>query len=74
MTIWHRIDDPDNPPPRDTGVIVYLPQKRPRKWTGDQVTWGVLIDGLYWVGGDLRKFDTDPTHWSPLPQPPEDAE
>lgn len=63
---WHRIDDPDNPPPMDgTKILAY-----------DGIgTFTVEWHSCGWMGSEV---DGDPfpsddlpiTHWMPLPTPP----
>jgi hypothetical protein len=75
MTDWNRIDDPENPPPKD-GTLMWIATDRERMigWYMSEDDYGYACeypwcflenDGL--VNG-MR--DGDPTHWQPLVPPP----
>ena len=81
--MWHRIDDPDNPPPKDgTQFQGWLTDGR--KGRSVLQHWEPLCrynsDGAFEVWGridydiDGWKSDWNPewvvTHWQPLPLPP----
>lgn len=60
--MWHRIDDPDNPPPKDGTLILLLP-------------YGELEDLFvsYWDSRDERWANNEwsnITHWAHMPPPP----
>lgn len=75
--MWHRIDDPDNPPPKDgTWILV-----------NDIDAWGPRVQVVRWDewifsgkrGFDWQTIELGPynethtpqaTHWMPLPPPP----
>ena len=71
--MWHRIDDPDNPPPKD-GTRVFL-------WLADE---GFPVLGAWidfddpsanpdeWYTFEMHQYAVfnDVTHWMPLPPPP----
>ena len=75
--MWHRIDDPDNPPPKD-GTLVLL-------YGSGTVAPGIfhLGDWLFWDGDTTDDFSGNPagafngwvagygpTYWKPLDPPP----
>lgn len=56
--MWHRIDDPDNPPPKDgTLVIWYCPASGPLVGRADD-----YLCKPYWLA--------TASHWMPFPPPP----
>ena len=64
---WHRIDDPENPAPKDGTLIVVAWWNRARSaWAARDARW----DGSAWACpyGDI--FET-PDFWAPFPNPPE---
>jgi hypothetical protein len=79
MTEWFRIDDPENPPPMDGSVVllygggsisapaIYY-MKEWRFWDGQVIDdcMGDPAGGFNsWLAGH------GPTHWMPLPEPPQ---
>ena len=62
---WHKIDDPDHPPPKD-GTRIMLGWAR-----------GFVGAGWYYPKGKIWQTDragvsSYPTHWQSLPSPPKD--
>lgn len=56
--------------PKDgTWVLLYHKYARISDWYFDGVTW--TNDHIEWRPDDHRS--TNPTHWQPLPAPPEDG-
>jgi hypothetical protein len=79
---WHRIDDPENPPPKDgSWILVFEPSDYAAYPKVHVVRWGVpeWSDGDHtWVtialGPNPDNFCADgATHWTPLPPPPGDG-
>lgn len=74
MTDWHRIDDPENPPPEQPhtrGMWVYSHETgKPMYWAAD--TGYPDSDGDFcYIGGDQTGWRAeDYTHWCTLPPPP----
>ena len=67
---WQDIDDPENPPPRD-GARFLAYEKRDGYWLYE--CW-YQHDLTYWCGWqDDWDSEPEPTHWMPLPNPPEQA-
>lgn len=76
LTTWHRIDDPDNPPPKDGTVIwawhvaklnqhaAFDANIKKAQWLPDCEEW--RVEG---VGGNVPPVIS---HWMSLPTPPED--
>ena len=65
---WHRIDDPENPPPKD-GKRFLAYEKR--DGYGLYECW-YQHDFSNWCGWqDDWDSEPEPTHWMPLPTPPE---
>ncbi len=75
---WYRMDDAENPPPksdpktmRAVSILGWTPDKT--AYTGGDwrvIWWEPLIkNGCWWSDLDI---EAHPTHWMPLPQPPED--
>lgn len=67
---WHRIDDPDNPPPMDgtkilayDGIGTFTAEWHSCGWTGSEVD-----------GDPLPSDDLPITHWMHLPPPPKEGE
>jgi hypothetical protein len=67
---WHRIDDPDNPPPKDgtkilayDGIGTFTVEWHSCGWMGSEVD-----------GDPLPSDDLPITHWMHLPQPPKEGE
>ena len=61
MTDWHRIDDPENPPPRDGTEIYVLWDLREH---GDDWMRGVVhFDGIDWRDGKVQCCEPD--FWLP---------
>lgn len=80
---WHRIDDPDNPPPRDgTEIDLWYDSKRyPGAYYSDKA---VFEYGDVWPGWQVYVVEEDPvyslalevddpTHWMPLHKPPQES-
>ena len=68
---WHRIDDPENPPPKD-GKRFLAYEKR--DGYGLYECW-YQNDFSNWCGWqDDWDSEPEPTHWMPLPTPPEPAQ
>ena len=80
--MWHRIDDPDNPPPKD-GTCVLLwgiwageingPDDVPSVAVCYYSTGKSDFPGTGWWdvdGADAYASWMMPTHWMPLPPPP----
>lgn len=59
--MWHRIDDKDNPPPKDgTELLLYHPDRGMAVWP-------------WWGDEDTAGPWHEVTHWMPLPPPPTEA-
>ncbi len=71
---WHRIDSPDNPPPKDGTAIILC------------CSLGIVGEsrffeeenGWWWAGFDPSDYQEgkvdDPAFWQPLPDPPKEPE
>ena len=76
MTEWHPIDDTEHPAPRDgTEILVYA---HGRYWVVYWEKVGKFKANEGWAFGnglwDGQMIAADaPTHWMPLPPPPEDG-
>jgi len=44
---------------------------RVRNWKMDTGYWHTNAECWNWAGSQVRKYDVQPTHWMPLPAPPE---
>ncbi|MEX5513594.1 DUF551 domain-containing protein [Pseudophaeobacter sp. 1A09344] len=66
---WHRIDDPDNPPPMDgTEVLGLMGAKDAR------LVWYFASSSQTKRWLDVNGKEVQPTHWMHLPQPPKEGE
>lgn len=69
---WHRIDDPENPAPKDgTKVRVAAANSRGDIWWPHAAQF---IDGAWMADfghAGMKIFEPQPTHWQLLPNPPE---
>ena len=74
MTEWHRIDDPDWPPPRDgTDILV-------ARFDGDASDWYAVaqwwVEKFAFMYADSRQYPHpillcfEPTYWMHIPPPP----
>ena len=76
MTTWTPIDDPDNPAPRDgTTIIIYDHEVLVAEWSlylHDRTN--TKIEGWDIMGCEHEVCNINPTHWMPLPSPPEPPE
>lgn len=63
---WYRMDDPENPPPKD-GRLILVATKAASTWAGMWVAYS--RDGCWQVTVERH---VHPTHWTPLLAPPED--
>jgi hypothetical protein len=72
MTEWFRIDDPDNPPPKDGRTILAVSTK-----VGKRGYTLIFWDDMHeeWAGytsaHEAALVKHQPTHWVPLPERPE---
>ena len=78
---WHSIDDPEHPAPRDgTQFQAWCVHDDGRGWWEPRARfrpdeevfefWGRIdYDAEGW---DTLHWSSKPTHWQPLPAPPED--
>lgn len=69
--VWHRMDDTDNPPPKDgTAILAYCPSLK--SWIVVRAKWEEFYTPpkLFWVepyeGQDVPPL----THWCYPPAPP----
>lgn len=76
LTTWHRIDDPDNPPPKDTPIRIKVPFGYDRHDCVELLA--ISVRGERWFTFAYacgRDLPIEPTHWQhvepQLPTPPE---
>lgn len=62
---WHRIDDPDNPPPMDELLLGF---------EDGMIRLILWENGWAQVGATIEKGWFQPTHWMHLPPPPKEGE
>lgn len=66
--MWHRIDDPDHPPPKDgTRVLLCLAGWKP--FVGAGYYSETYSDDERTVGWEWE-LNARPSHWAALPPPP----
>jgi Protein of unknown function (DUF551) len=41
-----------------------------KNWKMDTGYWSCAAECWTWEGCQVRKYDVQPTHWMPLPEPP----
>jgi hypothetical protein len=41
-----------------------------KNWKMDTGYWSTGAETWVWEGRQVRKYDPQPTHWMPLPEPP----
>lgn len=72
---WYRIDDPQNPPPRNgTQIDLFneisgfrFPNSYWEEWGKDEI--GITVFGWYSAGAGYVERYGRPTHWSPIRLP-----
>lgn len=76
MTTWYKIDDPENPPPKDgTSILLWWPQGQ--IYTSSQAVhvahWSLWGSGIWESSTSGHRYiglSNEFTHWAPLPAAP----